>query len=187
MKHNTIPKLPRLTNVNSLIDAGSSAFYFNQQNLPWRRNGALLRKAVVSSFGMGGTYAHAVVEEFEHAKSDAIQATDTPGQVKVVVLSAMNKDRLKECAERLIGHIGKFLGGDKHSGIDGSVSELTLASLSHTLQFGRAAMEERLACVVSSLKEVQEKLQQYVDGHEFINGLYRGNVNIDKGKTVLLV
>ncbi len=187
MRHNTIPTLPRLANINSLIDTDESAFYFNKQNLPWRRNGAQLRKAVVSSFGMGGTYAHAVLEEFDQAGSGLTHSADAPGQKNVVVLSAMNEDRLREYAARLVAHIGQCLLRDGHSGLDGPGSELTLAGLAHTLQSGRADMEERLACVASSLEELQEKLQQYVDGHDVINGLYRGNASADKGRAELLL
>ncbi|MEW6381937.1 MAG: alpha/beta fold hydrolase [bacterium] len=58
---------------------------------------------------------------------------------------------------------------------------VSLADLAYTLQVGREAMEERLALIVSSLKELEEKLVQYCQGSEG-EEVYTGNVKANKAK-----
>lgn len=59
---------------------------------------------------------------------------------------------------------------------------ISLSDVAYTLQVGREPMEERLALVVSSIKEMCEKLSHYCDGKEEIEDLYLGNIKKNKFK-----
>ncbi|EJQ38403.1 hypothetical protein IEE_05053, partial [Bacillus cereus BAG5X1-1] len=59
-------------------------------------------------------------------------------------------------------------------------SDSSLADIAYTLQVGREAMEERLAVIVGSIKELEEKLQSFVEDKEGISDLYRGQVKGNK-------
>ncbi|MBJ8193986.1 hypothetical protein JDS79_45640, partial [Bacillus cereus] len=65
----------------------------------------------------------------------------------IVVLSAKSEGQLLEQAQLLLAAIGE------HPFTDSS-----LVDIAYTLQVGREAMEERLAFVVGSLRELEEKL-----------------------------
>jgi len=58
---------------------------------------------------------------------------------------------------------------------------LGIHDLAYTLQVGREPMEERLAIVVSSLEQIQDKLSRYCRGETGISNLYQGNI-IDNKK-----
>ena len=59
--------------------------------------------------------------------------------------------------------------------------------MAYTLQVGREAMEERLVLVVSSLRELAEKLARYAQGDTNVEGLYRGNVRQSKFRSESLL
>ncbi len=62
LEHGAIPPTLHYESPNPAIDFASSPFYVTTTLEPWARNGSP-RRAAVSSFGVGGTNAHAVVEE----------------------------------------------------------------------------------------------------------------------------
>ncbi|MCP5004694.1 MAG: SDR family NAD(P)-dependent oxidoreductase, partial [Planctomycetes bacterium] len=49
-----------------------------------------------------------------------------------------------------------------------------IADLAYTLQIGREVMQERIGFLVSSLQELYEKLQAFIEGDVGIEGLYQG-------------
>ncbi|WP_371400213.1 SDR family NAD(P)-dependent oxidoreductase [Bacillus wiedmannii] len=59
-------------------------------------------------------------------------------------------------------------------------SDSSLADIAYTLQVGREVMEERLAVIVGSIKELEEKLQSFVEDKEEIFALYCGQVKRNK-------
>ena len=61
-----------------------------------------------------------------------------------------------------------------------SKSTLNLSELTYTSQIGREPMEERLALIVRSVEELQEKLKAFVNGENVIEDLYRGQVKRNK-------
>ena len=53
---------------------------------------------------------------------------------------------------------------------------ISIPDIAYTLQIGREAMEERLAILVSSIDELIEGLNQYLQDQENIENLFVGNV-----------
>ena len=62
VKYGKIPPSLNFESPNPQIDFENSPFYVNNQLLNWETNGTP-RRAAVSSFGMGGTNAHLILEE----------------------------------------------------------------------------------------------------------------------------
>ena len=62
LKHRQIPQSIHFENANPNIDFESSPFFVNTQLRPWKSDGRP-RRAGVSSLGVGGTNAHAVLQE----------------------------------------------------------------------------------------------------------------------------
>ena len=63
LKHQKIPASLNFKVPNSRIDFENSPFYVNTRLKQWQKT-ATPRRAAISSFGIGGTNAHVIVEEF---------------------------------------------------------------------------------------------------------------------------
>lgn len=98
--------------------------------LPWHCDGR--RIAGVSSFGMGGTNVHLVVEEAPRLPAGE---PDRPWQV--LPLSARTPAALEAVTRQMAEHLTAFPPQGE--------GELTLADIAHTLQVGRRAHPERRA------------------------------------------
>ncbi|MBW5467433.1 SDR family NAD(P)-dependent oxidoreductase [Brevibacillus formosus] len=63
----------------------------------------------------------------------------------------------------------------------GACQEMSLSSIAYTLQTGREAMEERVVFLVSSIRELVEKLKAYADGKPSIPNCWRGQLKKKPG------
>ncbi|WP_437581603.1 SDR family NAD(P)-dependent oxidoreductase [Sorangium sp. So ce887] len=163
---------------NSNLDLAHTPFVVPQELIEWKRPVVELdgvekeypRIAGISSFGAGGSNAHVLVEEYIPGRSARASAPE-PLPV-VIVLSARNESRLRERARQLAEEIqsGRYTDDD-------------LVDIAYTLQVGREEMEERLALVASSLREVEKKLDGFLQGRPETDGLYRGQA--DGGREIL--
>ncbi|AOY76261.1 SDR family NAD(P)-dependent oxidoreductase [Clostridium formicaceticum] len=170
MKQKQIPAMPKFNKLNPYIQLNKSALYINQELEEWRSLPGIPRRAGVSSFGFSGAYAHVVIEEYipqDHDEGHSIIIT--PQNPAIIVLSAKNEERLQEQAQQLLKAIQEQQFKDND-----------LADMAYTLQIGREAMEERLAIIVASIKELEEKLDDFAKGQENIEDLYRGQVKRNK-------
>ncbi|UED76953.1 SDR family NAD(P)-dependent oxidoreductase [Brevibacillus sp. DP1.3A] len=174
LKHaQLVPSLHSST-LNPNIDFTKTPFVVQQELAEWRRpiveiNGTTNeypRIAGISSFGAGGSNAHVIIEEYIAEEQQRSSRMITPQNPAILVLSAKNAERLYEKAQQLLAFIQEH-----------SLSDAHLADMAYTLQIGRVAMEERLAVLAGSMKELQQKLTAYVEGQEHIADLYRGQVN----------
>ncbi|RSM99140.1 hypothetical protein DMB42_43135 [Nonomuraea sp. WAC 01424] len=104
--------------------------------------GGAPRRAGISSFGAGGTIAHAVLEEPPPPEAGAGEAG-----AQLVVLSAHDEKRLRVMAGRLAAHL--------------RATPERLADVAHTLQIGREPLRERLALVATEVGELCERLERF--------------------------
>ena len=115
------------------------------------------RRAGVNSFGIGGTNAHVVLEEFS---TNCPDESPTP-PCSILVLSAKNPIALTELA----GRYGRYLSSD-------SVS-VPITSVCFTAAVGRQHFEHRLAIAVSDLPSLAKSLNTFSrDGQA--NGIITG-------------
>ncbi|OEU94845.1 SDR family NAD(P)-dependent oxidoreductase [Streptomyces oceani] len=163
MRHGTLVPSLHFDRPNEHFDFESSPFRVVTAAEPWETpSGDRPRRAAVSSFGFSGTNAHVVLEEH---RSRARSAPARSGPV-VIVLSAKTGEQLDSLAENLLASVEAEPPSD-------------LASLAHTLQVGRAAMEERLAFVADSLPAVVRGLRAHLD-RTGDGTLVRGRVTQDQ-------
>ena len=126
-----IPATLHFKRPNAQIDFANTPFHVIAQPTPWPR-GETPRRAAVSSFGVGGTNAHVIVEE---APAPNHAATADDGRLWVLPVSAQTSEaalrRARDLADHLDGH-----------------PELALSAVAHTLMRGRKPMACRLSVSV---------------------------------------
>jgi natural product biosynthesis luciferase-like monooxygenase protein/amino acid adenylation domain-containing protein/non-ribosomal peptide synthase protein (TIGR01720 family) len=126
--HEEIPPSLHFERPNPAIDFAGSPFFVASERREWAR-GERPRLAGVSSFGIGGTNAHAILAE---APLRASRPSLRPRQL--VTLSARTASALEAMTQELAAHL------EAHPGVD-------LADLAFTRAVGRKAFEHRRALV----------------------------------------
>ncbi|MCP5007027.1 MAG: SDR family NAD(P)-dependent oxidoreductase, partial [Planctomycetes bacterium] len=173
MKHQKLVPSLHCTKENAHFDFKNSPFYVNTETKVWEKTVNSLRCACVSSFGYSGTNAHLVLEEYPSSgKQKEPISVVSQNLIFIIPLSAKNRDCLYEIVKELQG----FLSENQ---------QISLNSLAYTLQVGREAMEERLGFIVTSIKELEEKLEAYLAGNKEIEDSYQGQVKRDRDTLAL--
>lgn len=176
IRHKTIPGVLHFKQLNPYITLQNSPFYVADKHYKWNRlknsdGSEIPLRAGISSFGFGGSNAHVIIEEYISEKVQDAKLAVTVNEPVMVVLSARNNERLKDQAQHLLNWLSKQKNNDN------------LINVVYTLQTGREAMDERLGIVTESVQELKGKLQEFIEGKDEINNLYRGQVA--RGKNAL--
>jgi acyl transferase domain-containing protein/acyl carrier protein/SAM-dependent methyltransferase len=174
LQHKTLVKSLHCEELNPYIQLEDSPFYIVREKQDWQplqdaQGRDLPRRAGISSFGVGGSNAHVVVEEYVPRADAAPPSVVSGSRPALVVLSAKNAERLRERAEQLVDAIEQRPLGDAD-----------LADVAYTLQVGREAMECRLGCVVEDLPQLCTRLRAWLDGDKSVEDLYQGQVRQHK-------
>ncbi|HXH41922.1 MAG TPA: SDR family NAD(P)-dependent oxidoreductase [Thermoanaerobaculia bacterium] len=168
LKHRQLPPTINFDQLNEHIDLKDSPFYVNTRLREWKLNGGARRQAAISSFGFSGTNAHLVVGEYPQSVVVRPGVVASKDKKTVIPLSARTAEQLKQKARDLLDFIRKELPSPD------------LAEIAWGLQVGRVAMDERLGFVVSSVGDLSEKLDDWVNGDQGIEDAYQGQVKRDK-------
>ncbi|GAB6040374.1 type I polyketide synthase [Endothiovibrio diazotrophicus] len=139
LQHEVMPPNLHFTAPNPRLDLENTPFFVVPQARAWPRRPGQPRIAAVSSFGVGGTNAHAILEEAPEAPAPV--ETDEP---QLIVLSARSESALNVLAEELAGFVADTPYG--------------LADIAHTLQVGRKRQGVRTALVCSDKGELADRL-----------------------------
>jgi phthiocerol/phenolphthiocerol synthesis type-I polyketide synthase E len=120
---------------NPQIDFAATPFYVVDRLQPWPRR-AHPRRAGLSSFGVGGTNAHVVLEQAPAPLRREAAATGP----QLLVVSARTRAALQRAKARLANFLQAY-------------PEVALDDVAYTLRQGRRAMPSRFACVASDAAE----------------------------------
>jgi amino acid adenylation domain-containing protein len=131
LTHRVIPANLHFETPNPKIDFEGSPFRVVNETTPWPAR-ERPRLAGVSSFGVGGTNAHVIVEE-----PPAVTATVSSRKTELLLLSARSEAALKQQCERLAVHLE-------------AAPEQVLADVAFTLHAGRREFPFRRAVVAGS-------------------------------------
>ncbi|HJT75557.1 MAG TPA: type I polyketide synthase, partial [Chitinophaga sp.] len=142
LKHKKIPASLHFTAPNPEIDFDGGPFYVNDRLQDWKRNGTTPLRAGISSFGIGGTNVHAVLEE-----APVPQATDPERSYKLLTVSAKTE-----------GALGRYL--DSLQDFLLKEPDTNLGDLSYTLQVGRKHFSFRHALVYRDREELLRLLKE---------------------------
>ncbi|WP_444944873.1 SDR family NAD(P)-dependent oxidoreductase [Microbulbifer sp. ZKSA006] len=167
MQHKKLVPSLHTKSLNPNIDFCTTPFVVQRGLDDWRQPLVTIdgetkrypRIAGISSFGAGGSNAHVIIEEYESCCGEDVYADNgvedelsRQDSVQLIVLSAMNEQRLREVAVNLKEYI-----------VAKGLKNTALPSIAYTLQTGREAMDFRLAMKVHSVPELIEKLNDYLN------------------------
>jgi len=147
LHHGEIPPSLNVEAPNPAIDFAGSPFHVNIELRSWKSNGAP-RLAGVSSFGIGGTNVHAVLEEAPASAPRPVDPT-AARPTHLVTLSAGSATALSTMAGELADHLERN-------------PDLALADVAYTRALGRAQLSHRAAYPVADLSELVTALHRPV-------------------------
>jgi polyketide synthase PksL len=152
-KHQELPAILHFKDLNPYIHLADSPFYITDKLQAWTplkddKDMDIPRRAGISSFGVGGSNAHIVLEEFPIIANETSH-TNSP---YLITLSAKQKESLNHKVK------------DLHHWLEQHLHDTDLALLSYTLNRGRTHFDVRCAFVVSSLDELLASLGAYSEG-----------------------
>ncbi|AZK48521.1 type I polyketide synthase [Paenibacillus lentus] len=145
LKERQIPPTLHFERANSKINFDNSPFIVNSELTPWENEHYPLRSGV-SSFGIGGTNAHVILEE-----APFVEASDAGREDKLLLLSARTPTALQAVKSRLAEYLVKR-------------PDANLADVAYTLQVGRKAFEWRTAFLCKDVQEVVDILNSSDSG-----------------------
>jgi natural product biosynthesis luciferase-like monooxygenase protein/amino acid adenylation domain-containing protein len=141
LKHRALPASLHFKSPNPQINFANSPFFVNTGLRDWPAGEAgLPRRAGVSAFGVGGTNAHAVLEE-----APPVSASTSSRPAQLLVLSARSDAALDAATRNLAEYL------QANPGVD-------LADVSFTLQTGRKAFAHRRAVAAKDAGEAAAAL-----------------------------
>lgn len=135
--------------LNAKIDFDNSPFYLQRNLEDWCKNEKTY--AGISSFGAGGANAHIILRSAPAVSVSNVQDSDS-----VIYLSAKSPEQLKTYARQLHGFIAEK-STDKTN---------NLTNIAYTLAVGRESFANRLAIVTNGLRDLHEKLTNFLQGRE---------------------
>nr|WP_256560316.1 non-ribosomal peptide synthase/polyketide synthase [Myxococcus dinghuensis] len=140
LHHGEVPPSLHYQRPNPRIDFDATPFFVNTTLRPWPRS-QTPRRAAVSSFGIGGTNAHAILEESPMPPSGTSRRSH-----QVFVLSARSPEALEAASRQLAAHAEALSG------------EGLLADAAFTHAVGRKAFEHRRAVVAHDAADLHRQL-----------------------------
>ncbi len=152
LQHGEIPPSIHFDEPNPLIDFPRSPFYVVRKRTPWSRAEAP-RMAAVSSFGVGGTNAHVILQEAPEPPAQA--AAEEPGSWELLAVSAKSEAALDaRCSD-----LASFL----------ETKEVPLAGVASSLMNRRDDMPFRRFLVAECPSDAAAALRQ-ADATRLISG-----------------
>ncbi|RCJ27415.1 polyketide synthase [Nostoc sp. ATCC 43529] len=142
LKYQQIPPSLHFEKANQEIDFANSPFYVNTKLSEWKTNG-LPRRAGISSFGVGGTNAHVILEE-----APIIEESSASRPWQLILLSAKTSTGLETATANLAAYLQQN-------------PDINLADVAYTLKLGRRAFDHRRMIVCQELNDAVKLLQNH--------------------------
>jgi amino acid adenylation domain-containing protein/non-ribosomal peptide synthase protein (TIGR01720 family) len=159
LMHRQLPPSLNFTTPNPRIDFENSPFYVNTTLKEWKNHNYPLR-AGISSFGIGGTNVHLILEE---APVEICDKEGTRGlaplsnrQYQLILLSAKTKTALDRMTQNLLEYFKKHLlnhSNQKNPVNPGQNPDLNIGDAAYTLQTGRKAFSHRRMLVCKDISQ----------------------------------
>ncbi|BBB92536.1 MAG TPA: non-ribosomal peptide synthetase [Methylomusa anaerophila] len=159
--HDEIPPSLNYGTPNPNIDMTNSPFYVINKLRSLEKT-AEPHRAALSSFGLGGTNSHAILEQYIESKTTNVRLENDETISYIIPLSAKNEQRLREYVHELAVFLKTYW--EQH---------YQLADLANTFQVGREEMDSRVSFIVRNSNELIQKLEKY-EQEESSENCFRG-------------
>lgn len=146
LRHRVIPPLANFKTPNPAIDFSTGPVYAPTDARPWESS-AGPRRCGLSAFGLGGTNAHMVLEEYHPESAPRTQG----GGPYLFALSADTPTALRQLAERYVGFIDL-----------GRLDGVPMEDICYTTAVSRSGHPARLAASVNDLADLRRQLMDGV-------------------------
>lgn len=143
----TVPPVAGYCSPNPLLELAASPLYVPTETAAW--SGPEPRRAGISSFGIGGTNAHVLVEQPQPAGAGRCDPATPPARARLVVFSAADAPALAKSAAGLARCLAN--------------TNMELADVAFTMATGRAQLAERFAVCATDTVELVEQLRSGTD------------------------
>jgi len=144
LKHQLLPPNLHFETPDPVIDFENSPFYVNTQLTRWEKK-HYPRRAGINSFGIGGTNAHIILEEFPPQEKSIECPPVKSRDYRLILLSAKTPAILDKVTENLTLYLKENPG-------------VNLSDVEYTLMVGRRACACRRMLVCSHVEEAIRKL-----------------------------
>lgn len=138
IKHRVLPASLHFENANENINFDQGPFYVNTTNKKF--DSATVLRGAVSSFGMGGTNAHVLLEE-----SPVQQRTNHESPFELITFSAKTEEALYEYERTIVDFLAKH-------------KEANISDIAFTYATGRAQFNHRGTLLLSNREIIQTKI-----------------------------
>ncbi|ORY11783.1 polyketide synthase [Clohesyomyces aquaticus] len=155
LQNNVLPSTLHVSEPTRAVDWKSSNMELVLANRPWPSSNSRVRRAGVSAFGIGGTNAHIIVEEFPRPVVKETSDTEQPRAPTTVlfVLSGKSDSALRAQAEKLRLHIETGIGKDNR-----------LTDVAYSLATSRTRFHKRLVVTAEDKPQMLKKLVSISSG-----------------------
>jgi acyl transferase domain-containing protein len=152
IKHGEIPPTLGFEKPNPAIDFAASPFLVNDRLVEWPAVSGP-RRAAVNSLGVGGTNAHAILEQAPRQSQQRLATKDEP---LLLLLSARQRPALSQAAAGLAATLRER-------------PDLALDDVAHTLHSGRKHFEHRLVLAARDRSDAIEMLSDPQTRRAFVH------------------
>ena len=157
LQHGVVPQNLHFTRLPDEMAGIDTKLFVPQEITPWPTNGHHPRRAAVSSYGLSGTNAHAIVEQAPEPAPEAAAPEDISAESAtdctplLFPLSSTSADELRRTAGRLADWVAAH-------------EDVALPDLAYTLARRRAHRPVRTAVIASGRPELTTALREVADG-----------------------
>ncbi|MDB5090738.1 MAG: polyketide synthase family protein, partial [Mucilaginibacter sp.] len=155
LQHKEIPPHINFSSINPLIEWDDNRLKIAAKQTNWDFNNGK-RIAAVSSFGFGGTNAHAIIEEAPEVTNLIQEPT-----VYILAISGRDMGSLRELAERYVSYL------------EGTGGTVELSSVCYTAGAGRSHFSHRLGITGTDAATITAQLKGWLSGKTG-KGVYQG-------------
>lgn len=162
LQHGQLAPLIKTEKLNPNLNLSATPFHLQTDLREWDRpiieiNGVaqeVPRRAMINSFGGGGSYANIIIEEYIGPQPQL--NLDSYIQY-LMVFSAKNNERLGEVVREMLHYLREH-------------PEADLRAVERTLQCGRESMEARVAWLVDSREQLLHSMAEYAESGDPVDG-----------------
>lgn len=175
LRHKTLFPIANFNEINPYIDLRNTPFYISKDTQYWRQiddgqSELVPRRGSISSFGIGGTCVHMILEE--DSRKNIPEQTNHKDKYQIIILSAQTLKSL----QLSIRQMSRYIADTSNDAID-------LQDLAFTLQTSRESYDVRIAILASDITDLRNKLGEIESGNAPIPGvLISSNIQEEKPK-----